>query len=343
VRDAARRGITLLGELGERDSAVAANAAASLSWSEAVGGDVAEGQRVLDSIAVEAPDGVLAHDLAFARGHLLVGRGDLAGGQHAFAESAVLASRAGRPELAWAAWISGACAACALGQFDAALALVDRCLDEVGGLGPLQLSALSSRAFILGRTGRHAEARADAARERDLAQLLADDRKVALAEHDSGLVALAAGHWHEAARHFTLALDGHAEVSRPQVLLARAEALARSGRADEAEADLRSTSLEPLRPGDFPEALVPRLTRVQGLISAARGDADLARRRLEEAAAGWRRLAAVGDTAAASWHAALVDFGRPPVAGLIEPDRELAAVEADVAALPEELAGAQPR
>ena len=38
---------------------------------------------------------------------------------------------------------------------------------------------------------------------------------------------------------------------------------------------------------------------------------------------------------AASWHAALVDFGRPPVAGLVEPDRELAAVEADLAALPE--------
>ena len=42
VIDAARRGIDLLGELGEHDSAVAMEAAASLSWSEAVGGDVAE-------------------------------------------------------------------------------------------------------------------------------------------------------------------------------------------------------------------------------------------------------------------------------------------------------------
>jgi DNA-binding SARP family transcriptional activator/tetratricopeptide (TPR) repeat protein len=335
VRDAARRGIELLGELGEHDSAVAMEAAASLSWSEAVGGDVAEGRRVLDAIVVDEPPALLAHDLAFARGHLLVGGGDLAAGQEAFAESAVLASRAGRPELAWAAWINGACAACALGEFAAALAFVDRCLAEVGGLGPLQLSALSSRAFILGRTGRHAEARAAAAQERDLAVLLADDRKVALAEHDSGLVALAARHWDEAVRHLTAALDGNAEVSRPQVLLARAEALARSGRPDDAEADLRATTLEPLRPGDFPEALVPRLTRVQGLIAAARGDAPLARRRLGEAAAGWRRLAATGDTMAASWHAALVDFGRPPVAGLVEPDRELAAVEADLAALPE--------
>ena len=335
VRDAARRGIELLGELGEHDSAVAMEAAASLSWSEAVGGDVEEGRRVLDAIVVDEPSALLAHDLAFARGHLLVGGGDLAGGQEAFAESAVLASRAGRPELAWAAWINGACAACALGDFASALELVDRCLAEVGGLGPLRLSALSSRAFILGRTGRHAEARAAAAQERDLALLLADDRTVALAEHDSGLVALAARHWDEAAQHLTAGLEGNAKVSRPQVLLARAEALARSGRPDDAEADLRATALEPLRPGDFPEALVPRLTRVQGLIAAARGDTPLARRRLGEAAAGWRRLAATGDTMAASWHAALVDFGRPPVAGLVEPDRELAAVEADLAALPE--------
>jgi DNA-binding SARP family transcriptional activator/tetratricopeptide (TPR) repeat protein len=330
VRDAAGRGLALLTELGDGDTAVASGAAASLSWSKAVTGDVDEAERLIE--AIEAPPtGLLAHDVVFARGHIAVGRGDLAAGQAAFTESAVLASRAHRPELAWAAWISAACAATALGDFDGALGLIERCLHEVGGLGPLELSALSSRAFVLGRLGRHADARAAAARERELAQLLGDDRRIALAEHDSGIVALAAGDWAEAAARLTAALDGGAEVSRPLILLARAEALARARRPDEAEADVRATTLEPLRPGDFPEALVPRLTRIQGLIAAARGDAELAHRRLEEAAAGWRRLAAAPATPAEGWHATLIDFGRPPVAGLIEPERELAATEADLA------------
>jgi DNA-binding SARP family transcriptional activator/tetratricopeptide (TPR) repeat protein len=330
VRDAAGRGLALLTEMGDGDTAAASGAVASLSWSKAVTGDVDEAEQLIE--AIEAPPtGVLAHDVVFARGHIAVGRGDLAGGQAAFTESAVLASRAHRPELAWAAWISAACAAAALADFDGALGLIDRCLDEVGGLGPLELSALGSRAFVLGRLGRHADARAVAAQERELAQLLGEDRRIALAEHDSGIVALAAGDWAEAADRLTAALNGGAEVSRPLILLARAEALARAGRPDEAEADLRATTLEPLRPGDFPEALVPRLTRVQGLIAAARGDAELARRRLEEAAAGWRRLAAAPASPAEGWHATLIDFGRPPVAGLIEPERELAATEADLA------------
>jgi hypothetical protein len=108
---------------------------------------------------------------------------------------------------------------------------------------------------------------------------------------------------------------------------------------------LREAALEPLRPADFPEALVPRLTRVQGLIAAARGDSGLARQRLREAAAGWERLVRAGGSVAPGWHATLVDFGRAPVAGLIEPARELAAVEADLAALTssEELARAHRR
>ena len=63
-------------------------------------------------------------------------------------------------------------------------------------------------------------------------------------------------------------------------------------------------------------------------IAAARGDRELAAARLREAADGWRaRLAAPGRAGF------IVDFGRPPVAGLVEPDRELARVEAELAAL----------
>ncbi|MDT7686830.1 MAG: hypothetical protein QOG57_7140, partial [Pseudonocardiales bacterium] len=55
------------------------------------------------------------------------------------------------------------------------------------------------------------------------------------------------------------------------------------------------------------------------------------RARLREAAAGWRRLRPprLGDSHLAN----LVDLGRPPVVGLVEPDRELARVCAELADL----------
>jgi len=74
--------------------------------------------------------------------------------------------------------------------------------------------------------------------------------------------------------------------------------------------------------------------RHPGLIAAARGDIPLAHKRFDEAAAGWRRLlAAVASVTAEGYLATLVDLGRPPVIGLVEPARELARVERDRAAL----------
>lgn len=71
---------------------------------------------------------------------------------------------------------------------------------------------------------------------------------------------------------------------------------------------------------------------MQGLIADACGDRELAVRRLEEAASGWRRL--VDRTADGERYAsAFADFARPPVLGLIEPARELALVEAELAQL----------
>jgi hypothetical protein len=90
--------------------------------------------------------------------------------------------------------------------------------------------------------------------------------------------------------------------------------------------------LEPVRPGDFPETLVPRLTRVEGLVAAARGDAMLAARRLEEAAGGWRRLldrSRDGERYTSSF----ADLARPPVLGLVEPQRELQRVLSELASL----------
>jgi hypothetical protein len=121
-------------------------------------------------------------------------------------------------------------------------------------------------------------------------------------------------------------------VSRPLARLARAEALARLGRCDEADEELREMVLEPVRPGDFPETLVPRLTRVEGLVAAARGDTVLAGRCLEEAAGGWRRLldrSRDGERYTSSF----ADLARPPVLGLVEPQRELQRVLSELASL----------
>jgi hypothetical protein len=113
--------------------------------------------------------------------------------------------------------------------------------------------------------------------------------------------------------------------------LALAEALARSGDSDGAEAQVRATVLEPVRPSDFPDALVPRLARVQGLVAHARGDRDEATRRLAEAVAGWERLLE-RTIRADSITSVLADLGRP-VVGLVEPERELERARSDLEAI----------
>ena len=122
-------------------------------------------------------------------------------------------------------------------------------------------------------------------------------------------------------------------MSRPAARLARAEALARSGRPDEAAAEVRRAALEPVRSSDQPWALVPRMARVQGLIALARGDRAGARRRLSEAAEGWRRH--LRHDPGAEFVANFVDLGRPPIVGLVEPDWELRRLTAELAALDE--------
>jgi tetratricopeptide (TPR) repeat protein len=191
---------------------------------------------------------------------------------------------------------------------------------------------LAARAHVLARLGRAAEARDTADEEQAVAERLDAPQLIATAAHDRGMVALTIGEHDLAADLLAFALDHDAPVSRPLAHLARAEALVRLDRCDEAEVALRAATLEPLRPGDFPETLVPRLTRIQALIAAARGDCELATRRLEEAAAGWRRLldrAADGER----YTSAFADFARPPVLGLVEPRRELAVVEAELSEL----------
>ena len=121
-------------------------------------------------------------------------------------------------------------------------------------------------------------------------------------------------------------------MPRPLARLLRAEALVALGDPEGAEAELAQVPFEPVGPADLPDTLVARLSRVQGLVAAARGDRDLALRRLGEAEAGWRRrMAGVG--AGEAYAANLADLGRPPVAGLVEPGLELGRVLAERATL----------
>jgi hypothetical protein len=144
------------------------------------------------------------------------------------------------------------------------------------------------------------------------------------------MIALALGDYASAAHLLGTALAHGAPVSRPLARLARAEALAELGRCDEAEEEIEATALEPIGAGDFPDTLVARMSRIQGLIAAARGDTELATRLLQEAAAGWRRvrdLSSDGERYTSSF----ADLARPPVHGLVEPDRELERVLSEVA------------
>jgi tetratricopeptide (TPR) repeat protein len=176
------------------------------------------------------------------------------------------------------------------------------------------------------------EARTDSEREAAAAERADAHELCATAEHDQGMIALWLGDYARAAELLANALADNPPVSRPLARLARAEALARIGLCDDAEDELRSMSLEPVRPGDLPETLVPRMARVQGLIAAARGNTALAARRLDEAAAGWRRMlnrARDGERYTSSF----ADLARPPVLGLVEPDRELQRVLTELASL----------
>jgi hypothetical protein len=210
-------------------------------------------------------------------------------------------------------------------------AAADAAVAATRGITVIELPCLAARAFVLSRLGRHDEALALAAEQLVMAERMASPAAAALARHDAGLISLEAGGYADAAQLLADALAGGAEVSRPAARLARAEALARSGRPDEAAAEVRRAVLEPVHSSDRPWALVPWMARVQGLIALARGDRVEARRRLNEAATGWRRH--LERNSGADMLANFVDLGRPPIVGLVEPGWELQRLTAELAEL----------
>ena len=189
--------------------------------------------------------------------------------------------------------------------------------------------SLAARALILSRLGRHEEAADTVVELQRLADRLGSPEVIAVATHDAGVVAFAAGRYVEAADLLDSALEQQAHVSRPGARLRQAEALALAGDADRATAALRSAVLEPVARADQPWSLVPRIAFVQALVARAQGDDAVALRRLEESEQAWRRVLAsiTSSETAEGYLATLVDLGRPPIVGLVEPARELARID----------------
>lgn len=331
------RGLELLETGAAAEPGARTEALAGLAWAEAVAGDEKQAWEHLDRLD-EQPrlDRSVELDREVARGHLLIRIGRFSESYGPFSEAAEVARELGRPDMAYACLINAAAAAACCGEFERSLAFADRCqaiVDEAG-LVPLEANAVAARSHILVRLDRLQDARASVAAEAELADRLDDPELAAMADHDRGMVCHAAGDHEPAVELLAAALERDPPVSRALARLTRAESLVALSRLDEAEEELRRTALEPLRSGDFPDTLVARLSRVQGLIAAARGDRNLARRRLEEAARTWRRRVGA-HSPGERYMAVLVDFGRPPVLGLIEPERELERVEAELAGLRE--------
>lgn len=314
-----------------------AEALAGLAWAEAVAGDPAEAEHFLREVAAitgqQAPDDLLAHDIGSTRGHALIRAGRLTESYGPLVAAGAAAGRAGRPELAYSCLINASAAAACAGEWERALDFADRCLALVVPNGLLRAAVCThcARAAVLRRLGRSTEAAAAADAAGALAARTGLPDLAALVHHERGLLALATGDPATAAAELERALAPGGPVGRPRTRMLLAEALARAGRPDEAERQLRQAVLEPVSAGDFPDALVGTMARVQGLVAAARDDRALAARRFAEASAVWSRRR--GGPDGEGLMRALIDLGRPAISSLVEPDRELAAVEADLAAL----------
>lgn len=301
-------------------------ALAALAWAEAVAGSVEEAERLLAKLSADAPEGddLRTYDVAHARALTLMRQGQFAASYGPSIAAGDAVARAGRPDLTYGCWANAASAAAAVGEHDRALEFLDRgqAAIEGHGLQSLEVHLLAARCFVLRGCGRLPQAREAAEAEQALAEQLGQPELVAMAWHDCGLVALQQGEYGLAATLLADSLLNHAPISRPLTRLALAEALARGGHPERAHQEVRGTVLEPVRPSDFPESLVPRLAHVQALIALAQDRPEEAGRRIEESIAGWKRVLA-RTKGAERITTVLADFGRP-VVGLIEPASELA-------------------
>ena len=309
-----------------------------LAWRDAVGGDARNAEALLSAAADQlgdATDPATLLDMTEIRMQSLIRQGR-------FIESAQVARDAGRtvPNTrgqgpSYGIWVNAACALTSIGDYEGALACADEAAAGTRDVPVLVVHALAAKAHILSRLGRHQQADTVIAEQRQMAKRLDSPGISATACFDAGMVALAAGRFAEAARHIEEAMSGPAQISRPGAAIARAEALARAGDLEDARRQLRAALTEPVRAADQPWSLVPKISRVQALIAASAGNPALAVKRYDEAEQAWRRMLPMVTTATSEgYFANLVDLGRPPVVGLVEPEYELARIESERAALP---------
>jgi tetratricopeptide (TPR) repeat protein len=322
------------------DTPARAEALAGLAWAEAVAGDLALVDELLagaDQVLGDSPSDLLVHDIGVARGHALIRAGRFAESFGPLIAASAAAGRAGRPDMAYSCLSNAASAAACAGEFGRALDFADRCLPLVTPNGLLRLSvyAQTARSAILRRLGRLAEAEQACDEAGVFADRIGLPDLAGLVHAERGLVRLASSAPASAAAELATALDLGAPVSKAGIRLRLAEALTLAGRLEQAAAELRNVTLEPVGPADFPATLVARMSRVQGLIASRRGETRLAEQRLAESAGAWQRIVETLDKrqAGAGYVASLIDLGRPPLTSLIEPAAELAIVRADLAAL----------
>ena len=326
----ARRAIAELDRADGVDPAQLASALALGAWGAAVTGRVQDADALLARLAtLDVTDPDVACELANAHAFRALAEDRLDEAVERF--ESIVGMPGPSPDRAYSVRANLACVLAAAGRHEDALACADGGVAEVRGMPSLLTPLHALRAKLLTRLGHLEAAREAVAQERVAAARSGDPSLVALADHDAGMIAFAAGDHAAAASLLTRGLDSDSAINRPLARLAIAESLARLGRADDAEAELREVTQEPIGPGDRPAALVARLTHVQALVARARGDEVLAERRLQEAATAWRRQpsrAGGGDIATA-----LVDLGRPTLAP-VEPARELERVERELRHVP---------
>jgi tetratricopeptide (TPR) repeat protein len=313
-------------------------AQAFLALCEAMAGDPEACEQLLDSIDGQCrrlpadPIRDIRRHIARTLAHIRRGRIDEVG--DAGRAAAAIARSIGRLDLMYGSLLNAAAGLASTGAHTEALQL----LDEIGtmpsaGALPLAIEAdvQLSRAWLMSRLGRHAEAIRVARSTQRLAERIGGPELAATADAETGRILLRARCYEEAAECLAAALGAEsASIARPLARLQRAEALTRLGRLTDAQDELAATALEPVGRADWPDTLVARMALVRGLIAAAQGDRIQAQRYLERAAEGWRRRTGTADASGSA--AALADLGRP-VIGQICPAEELDTVLAELTQL----------
>ena len=303
------------------------------AWGESMAGDPARAASLLDEVAslVTDPDDTIAAEMALAEITSLIRQGRFSDCESVAERGGAAARRAARLDLTYGIWIQTACALSAAGNLTGALRAADAAVAATRGMTVIELPCLGARVRPVPARppcggavgGRRA---AGQGRTDGLTGGRGPGPPRRGADLAGGRPLRRVG---AAARRRAGRRSGGGQAAR----LAHAEALARSGRPDEAAEEVRQAALEPVRNSDQPWALVPRMTRVQGLIALARGDRAAARRRLSEAAAGWQRH--LEPNVGAELLANFVDLGRAPIVGLVEPEWELRRLTAELAGLDE--------